>query len=114
MEDEEDFISYIDNLIIIFNIYINKKKKTIKIDDKITYIIKLNYNHICCSSKDCKIRIIKLFNNNREFKIIRTIEIKYNAIQMIFLENINAIFLFNEKIIYYFIVLIKKKILAII
>ena len=41
MEDEKDFISYIDNLIIIYNIYINKKKKTIKIDDKITYIIKL-------------------------------------------------------------------------
>ena len=104
LEDEEDFISYIDNLIIIYNIHNKKMKNVIKIDDKITYIIKLKYNHICCSSKDCKIRIIKLFNNNREFKIIRTIEIKYNAIQMIFLENINTIFLLNEKnhLLYYY------------
>ena len=109
MEDEEDFISYIDNLFIIFNIHINKMKKKIEIDDKITYIIKLTYNHICCSSKDCKIRIIKLFNNNREFKIIKAIDIKYNAIQMIFLENINAIFLFNEKNHLFFYCLNKKK-----
>ena len=66
------------------------KQEIIIHKDRILDIIELKENKICSYSKDGKIRIIKLTNNNYEFNLIERINLIDDcAIQILFFQNVN-------------------------
>ena len=105
LENNEDFVGFLDNKIKIFSIKLNEEKQFIEIhQDKIISIIKLNNNKICSSSIDKKINIIKLINNNKGYEVIQIIELNQSyAKQILFLSNFDIIFLKDNNIIEFFI-----------
>ena len=104
LDGQEDFISFSENEIIIFNIYSSKAKLNINIHkDKILDIIKMEFNRICSCSKDKTIKIIKLEENNEKYSELHIIDLKhYYAIKVNFLENEDIIFMDNINNISFF------------
>ena len=101
MENYEDFVGFSDNLIKIISLVKTKKKQIIKVhDDKIIDIIQLNNSRICSSSLDKKINIIKLINENKEYEIVQKIQLDDSyAKKIIYLSNLDFIFLKNNNIV---------------
>ena len=89
LENNEDFVCFNYNKICIYNKITSKIKQEIIIHkDQIINIIELKENKICSYSKDGKIIIIKLMNNNSKFKTINEISLYNNyASQIIFFQN---------------------------
>ena len=101
MENYEDFVGFSDNLIKIISLVKTKKKQIIKVhDDEIIDIIQLDNCRICSSSLDKKINIIKLINENKEYEIVQKIQLDDSyAKKIIYLSNLDFIFLKNNNIV---------------
>ena len=97
LDGEEDFIGFINNLILIFNINSLEKKIINVHSDKIINIIKLKCNNICSIAKDKTTKIIQIdkIDNNLNYKIIQNIVLQFSPSHIIILEN-NDIILSNE------------------
>ena len=90
LENNEDFIGFNKNKILIYNIITSNIKQEIIIHkEQIINIIELKGNKICSYSKDGKIIIMKLINNNSGCEIINDKINLYNnyAKQILFFEN---------------------------
>ena len=98
LDGQEDFISFRNNEIFVFNIYSRKFKQSIVIhDSKIIDIIKLEFNRICSFSEDKIIKIIKINGNNKRFEVKHVINMETSyAIKLLFLKNEN-ILCFNSE-----------------
>ena len=101
MEENEDFVGFSDNLIKIISMRTLKEKQIIKVhDDKIIEIIKLDKCKICSSSLDNKLNIIKLINENKEYENIQMIQLDGSyAKKVIYLSNLDFIFLKNNNMV---------------
>ena len=82
-----------------------KEKQIIKVHvDKIIEIIKLDECKICSSSLDCKLNIIKLINENKEYENIQMIQLDRSyAKKVIYLSNLDFIFLKNNNMVDFYI-----------
>ena len=101
LEENEDFVGFSDNLIKIISMGTLKEKQIIKVhDDKIIEIIELEKSKICSSSLDCKLNIIKLINENKEYENIQMIQLDGSyAKKVIYLSNLDFIFLKNNNMV---------------
>ena len=107
LDIKEDCVSFLNNEIIIFNIYSSRIKQKINIHkDQILDIVKLKYNRICSCSKDRTIRIMQLIENHTKYIELNQINLNnYYAVQIKFLfdenivlvDNINNISFFSLK-----------------
>ena len=94
LEDGEDCISFKNNEIIVFNIIFWEIKQKINIHkDEILCIVKIRNNRIMSTSKDGIIKIIKLYENNKKYKVV-----SYITLNNIYAFNI--LFLYNEDILF--------------
>jgi len=98
LEGEEDCISFRKNEIIVFSIYLWEIKQTINIhEDEILNIAKITFNRIISSSKDGKVKIVKMHENNTKSEVIYDIDLKKKyAPQILFLNN-EDILLVNDE-----------------
>ena len=81
LEGEEDCISFRKNEIIVFSIYLWEIKQTINIhEDEILNVAKITFNRIISSSKDGKVKIVKMHENNTKSEVIYDIDLKKNML----------------------------------
>jgi hypothetical protein len=104
LDNNEDFVTFINNQIKIINLNNNEKEKLniVLKSEEILSIIKLEDNKICSNSNKT-IKIIKLVNNNEGHELLQNIELKNKYVnQMIYLSNCNIAFLENDQIISFY------------
>ena len=103
LEGEKDCVSFLYNIVYVFNIQSYKIKH--KIDDykgQILDIIKLKSNRICVFYKDGFLKIIE-FNKNNEIMKQNNLKIyESNLTQVVFLENENFLCVDNKNDIKFF------------
>jgi len=91
-EDNKLLIS-IENMLELYNIVESKIIQIINIyENGIIDLLKLNDNIFIASSKDKKIRIIKLINNFTDCKLIRTLELHSDVVNQTIKLNENNLF----------------------
>ena len=88
LDDMQTMIGYIENKIIVFNIYENKIKQIIKVHkNPILNLIKYSSDIICSYSQNEIIKMIKLIENNTKYKIVNIIDLAQNSPRNILVLN---------------------------
>ena len=104
MKNGELLVTSLKTLILIFSINeFDKEKIRINVhDDEVLNVIHLENNQICSTSKDKTIKIISIINQ-KQFGVLKIIELEKNYAKQIFLFNKNKlVFIMNNNCVEYY------------